>query len=87
MLFLMSPILSICVPPLMLLLHLWQTLCLSYFSSDELSSYVPSSSFIEDVSSSPSVEPSSLVDSSLEQLIRRSHRLHQPLTITLLLLS
>jgi hypothetical protein len=31
------------------------------------------SSFIEDVSSSPPVEPS-----SLEQLVRHSHRLHQP---------
>jgi hypothetical protein len=28
----MSPILSIRVPPLMLLLHLWLTLCLAYFS-------------------------------------------------------
>jgi hypothetical protein len=47
-------------------------------SSDELSFDVPSSSFMEDVSSSPSVEPSSLTDSSLEQLVRRSHRLHWP---------
>jgi hypothetical protein len=46
--------------------------------SDELSFDVPSSSFIEDVSSSPSVEPSSLTDSSLEQLVRHSHRLHRP---------
>jgi hypothetical protein len=38
-------------------------------SSDELSF---------DVSSSPPVEPSSLTDSSLEQLIRHSHRLCQP---------
>jgi hypothetical protein len=29
---LMSPVLSIHVPPLMLLLHLWLTICLSYFS-------------------------------------------------------
>jgi hypothetical protein len=41
-------------------------------SSDELSSDVPSSSFIEDVQSSP-IEPS-----SPEQLVRRSHRLHRP---------
>jgi hypothetical protein len=34
--------------------------------SDELSSDVSSSSFTEDVSSSPPVEPSSLIDSSLE---------------------
>jgi hypothetical protein len=47
-------------------------------SSDEFSSDVPSSSFIEDVSSSIPVEPSSPVDSSLEQLIRCSHRLCQP---------
>jgi hypothetical protein len=46
-------------------------------SSDEFSSDVPSSSFIEDVSSSP-VEPSSPTDSSLEQLVRRSHRLRRP---------
>jgi transposase InsO family protein len=45
-------------------------------SSDELSSDT-SSSFSEDVSSSP-VEPSSTVDSSLEQLIRHSHRLRCP---------
>jgi hypothetical protein len=37
-----------------------------------------SSSFIEDVSSSPPVEPSSLTDSSSKQLVRRSHRLHRP---------
>jgi hypothetical protein len=43
-------------------------------SSDEFSFDVSSSSFIEDVPSSP-VEPSSLTDSSLEQLVRRSHRL------------
>jgi hypothetical protein len=47
-------------------------------SSDELSFDVSSSSFIEDVPSSPPVEPSSLTDSSLEQLIRHSHRLCQP---------
>jgi hypothetical protein len=35
-------------------------------SSDELSSDVPSSSFVEDMPSSPSVDPSSLVDSSSE---------------------
>jgi hypothetical protein len=35
-------------------------------SSDELSSDLPSSSFIEDVSSSPPVEPYSLIDSSPE---------------------
>jgi hypothetical protein len=45
---------------------------------DVLSSDVPSSSFIEDVSSSPSVEPSSPTDSSPEQLVRRSHHLHRP---------
>jgi hypothetical protein len=45
-------------------------------SLEELSSYVPSS-LIEDVSSSPPIEPSSLTDSSLEQLARRSHRLHR----------
>jgi hypothetical protein len=45
---------------------------------DELSSDVPSSSFIEDVPSSPPVEPSSLTDSSPEQLVRRSHRLRWP---------
>jgi hypothetical protein len=42
-------------------------------SLDELSSDVPYSSFIEDVPSSPTVEPSSLTDSSLEQLVRHSH--------------
>jgi hypothetical protein len=46
--------------------------------SDELSSDVPSSSFIEDVSSSPPIESSSLINSSLEQLVRRSHRLRRP---------
>jgi hypothetical protein len=46
-------------------------------SSDELSSDVPSS-FIEDVSSSPPVEPSSMTDSSPEQLVRCSHRLRRP---------
>jgi hypothetical protein len=55
--------------------------------SDELSSNVPSSSFVDDVSSSPSVDPSSPADSSLEQLIRCSHRIRLPLTITLCLLS
>jgi hypothetical protein len=47
-------------------------------SSDELSSDMPSSSFIEDVPSSHPVEPSSLTDSSPEQLVRHSHHLHQP---------
>jgi hypothetical protein len=42
-------------------------------SSDEFSSNVPSSSFIEDVPSSPPVEPSSLTDSSQKQLVRCSH--------------
>jgi hypothetical protein len=46
--------------------------------SDELSSNVSSSSFVEHVPSSPSIEPSSPVDSSPEQLIRRSHRLRRP---------
>jgi hypothetical protein len=46
-------------------------------SSDALSSDVPSSSFIEDVASSP-VQPSSPTDSSPEQLVRHSHRLHRP---------
>jgi hypothetical protein len=44
-------------------------------SSNELSFDVPSSSFIEDVPSSSPVEPSTLTDSSPEQLVRRSHRL------------
>jgi hypothetical protein len=47
-------------------------------SSDELSSDVPSSSFIEDVSSPPPIESSALTDSSLEQLVWRSHHLHRP---------
>jgi hypothetical protein len=38
-------------------------------SSDELSFDVPPS---------PPIEPSSLTDSSLEQLVRRNHRLHRP---------
>jgi hypothetical protein len=46
-------------------------------SSDALYSDVPSSS-IEDVSSSPPVEPSTPTDSSPEQLVRRSHRLRRP---------
>jgi hypothetical protein len=46
-------------------------------SSNELSSDVPSSSFIEDVASSPPVEPSSPTDSSPGQLVRRSHHLHR----------
>jgi hypothetical protein len=106
MLSLMSLILSICVPPMMLLLRLWLTFVLPITrstlpsfvsssespmvsnytvkppviqfyshrgarlldapaSSDELSSDV-TSSFVEDVSSSPPVEPSSPTDSSLE---------------------
>jgi hypothetical protein len=47
-------------------------------SSTELSSDVPSSSFIEDVPSPPRVEPSSPSDSSLEQLVRHSHCLCRP---------
>jgi hypothetical protein len=47
-------------------------------SSNELSSDVPYSSFIEDVPSSPPVEPSSPIDSSPKQLVRRSHCLHRP---------
>jgi hypothetical protein len=47
-------------------------------SSDELSFDVPSSSFIEDVPPSPPVEPSSPIDSSPKQLVRRSHRLRKP---------
>jgi hypothetical protein len=47
-------------------------------SSDELSSDVPSSSFFEDVPSSPPVEPSSSIDSCLEQLVRCSHCLRRP---------
>jgi hypothetical protein len=47
-------------------------------SSDELSFDVPSSSFIKDVPSSPPVEPSFPTDSSPEQLVRRSYRLHRP---------
>jgi hypothetical protein len=46
-------------------------------SSDELSSDVSSYSFFKDVLSSPSIEPSSLVDSSPKQLVRRSHHLHR----------
>jgi hypothetical protein len=46
--------------------------------SDKLSFDVPSFSFIEDVSSSPPIEPSSPTDSSLEQLIRCSHHLRRP---------
>jgi hypothetical protein len=47
-------------------------------SSDEYSSDVSSSSFIEDMPSSPPVEPSSLTNSSSEQLVRRSHHLRRP---------
>jgi hypothetical protein len=36
------------------------------------------SSFIEDVSSSPPIESSSLTNFFLEQLVRCSHRLRQP---------
>jgi hypothetical protein len=47
--------------------------------SDGLSFDVPSSSFIEDVSSSfPPIEPSSPIVSSLEQLVRHSHHLRRP---------
>jgi hypothetical protein len=46
--------------------------------SDELSFDVSSSSFVEDIPSSPSIEPSSPIDSSPEQLIRRSRRLRRP---------
>jgi hypothetical protein len=45
-------------------------------SSDELSSDVSSSSL--DVPSSPPVEPSSPIDSSPKQLVRRGHRLRRP---------
>jgi hypothetical protein len=45
--------------------------------SDEFSSNVSSSSFIENVPSSPLVEPSSMTDSSPEQLVRCSHSLCQ----------
>jgi hypothetical protein len=45
-------------------------------SLDELFSDV--SSFSLDVPSSPHVEPSSPIDSSLEQLVRRGHRLRRP---------
>jgi hypothetical protein len=47
-------------------------------SSDELSSDVPSSSFTEDESSPSPIEPSSPIDFSPEQLVRRSHRLRTP---------
>jgi hypothetical protein len=47
-------------------------------SLDEISFDVPSSSFIEDVPSSPPVEPSSWTDSSSEQLVRCSHHLRRP---------
>jgi hypothetical protein len=56
-------------------------------SSDELSSDVPSSSFIEDVPSSPPIAPSSPIDSSPEQLVRCSHAFIGHLTVTLLWLS
>jgi hypothetical protein len=46
--------------------------------SDELFSDVTSSSFIEDVTSSPPLEPSSLTDPTPEKLVRRSHHLHRP---------
>jgi hypothetical protein len=47
-------------------------------SSDGLSSDVSSSSFIDEVSSSPPVEPSSPIDFSPEQLVRCSHLLRRP---------
>jgi hypothetical protein len=46
--------------------------------SDELSSDVPSSIFIEDVPFSPSIVPSSLTDFSPEQHVRRNHYLRRP---------
>jgi hypothetical protein len=61
--------------------------------SDEPSSDVLSSSFIEDILSSPPVELSSLIDSSLKQLVRRSHHLRRspdcyyPLAFTITALS
>jgi hypothetical protein len=45
-------------------------------SSDDLSSDVTSSAL--DVPSSPPIEPSSPIDSSLEQLVRRGHHLCRP---------
>jgi hypothetical protein len=47
-------------------------------SSDGLSSDVSSSSFIDEVSSSPPIKPSSPIDFSLEQLVRCSHLLRRP---------
>jgi hypothetical protein len=47
-------------------------------SLNELSSDAPSSSFSEDVPSSPPVEPSYLIDSSLEKFVRHSQRLRRP---------
>jgi hypothetical protein len=58
--------------------HRGAHLCDTLASSDELSSDVSSSSFIEDVQSSPPVEPSSLTNSSPVQLVRHSHRLRRP---------
>jgi hypothetical protein len=45
---------------------------------DEISFDVQSSFFIEDVSSSPRIEPSSLTGSSLEQLVIGSYHLRRP---------
>jgi hypothetical protein len=45
---------------------------------DEISFDVQPSFFIEDMSSSPPVEPSSLTRSSLEQLVIRSYHLRRP---------
>jgi hypothetical protein len=47
-------------------------------SSDELYSDVAPSSFFDDVPSSPPIELSYPIDSSLEQLVRRSHHLRRP---------
>jgi hypothetical protein len=46
--------------------------------SDEFSSDVPSSSLIEDLPSSPPIEPSALTDFSSKQLVRHSHRVRLP---------
>jgi hypothetical protein len=73
-------VLDYMVKPLVTQFYSYRGACLSDAPafSDVLSSDVTSSSFIEDVPSSPPVEPSSLTDSSLEQLVRRSHHLHRP---------
>jgi hypothetical protein len=68
------------VKPLVTQFYSHRGACLSdaLASSDELSFDVSSSSIIKDVPSSPPVEPSSLTDSSLEQLVRHSHHLRRP---------